>query len=121
MRKGGLMAKPWRRKAGMGMLLTLALTRRLSETPRMSSSCIEALHRTSNLEPASAQGNTIPVGVAAHWVAQHPSIVPLWNFLVWIEVHSRPRTRSPLWYHHCMVRQHLEPWENHSAATYGVS
>lgn len=121
MRKGYLMAMLWRRKAGLGMPLTHALTRRLSETPRTSSSCIEAPLLTNNLELVSAQRNTRPVGVGAHWVAQHPHTVPLWNFLVWIEVHSRPRTHSPLWYHHCMAKQHLKPWENHSAAIYGAS
>lgn len=115
------MAVLWRRKAGLGMPLTHAQSRRLLETPRMSSSCPGAPLLMSDLESALGQGNTIPVEVRALWVAPHPSIVPLWNFLDWMEVHSRPRTHSPLWCHHCMVRQHLERWENRSAATYGAS
>lgn len=120
-RKEGLMTVLWRRKAGLGMLLTHAQSRRPTETPRMSSSWPGAPLPMNGLESARGPGTSIPVEVRAHWVAPHPSIVPLWNFLDWMEVHSRPRTHSRLWYHHCMVRRHLVPWENPSAATYGAS
>lgn len=120
-RREGPMAVLWRRKAGLGMPLTHAQSRHLLETPRMSSSCPGAPLLMSDLEPALGPGIMIPVEVRARWVAPHPSTVPLWNFLDWMEVHSRPRTHSLLWYHHCMARQHLGPWENLLAATYDAS
>ena len=120
-RKEGQMTVLLRRKAGLGMLLTHAQSRRPMETPRMSSSWPGVPLLMNGLESALDLRTQITAGVRAHWVAPHPSIVPLWNFSDWMEVHSRPRTHSLLWYHHCMVRQHLVPWANPSAATYGAS
>ena len=120
-RKEGQMMVLWRRKAGLGMPLTHAQTRHHMETPRTRSSCPGAPLLMNDLVSVLDLRTQIPVEVRIRWVAPHPSNVPLWNFLDWMEVHSRPRTHSHLWYHRCMVKQPLMLWENPSAATYGAS
>lgn len=93
MRKEGPMMVPWRRKAGLGMLLTHARSHRHMATPRMSSSCPGAPLLKNGLESVLALQTQIPVAGRAPWVAPHPSIVPLWNFLDLMEARLRPRTR----------------------------
>lgn len=87
------MTVPWRRKAGLGMLLTRVRSPPHMATLRMSSSCPGAPLLKNGLESALALQTQIPVEGRAPWVAPHPSIVPLWNFSDLMEEQLQPRTR----------------------------